>query len=199
MNPDSPAPVKGFYRKLPKEIWVLGFVSMLMDISSELVHSLLPIFMSTILGASLVTIGFIEGVAEAVATMTKLFSGVLSDYFRKRKILATIGYGLSALTKVVFPLAETIGWVFIARFADRIGKGIRGAPRDALVADIAPPELRGAAYGLRQALDSAGAFGGPFLALLFMIWFHNEIKTVLWVAVVPAFFAVSLLSRPWPE
>ena len=172
---------------------MLGFVSMFMDISSELVHSLLPIFMATVLGASMVTIGIIEGVAEGAAAITKAFSGVISDYFGKRKILAVIGYGLAAMTKPIFPLATTIGWVFGARFVDRIGKGIRGAARDALVADIAPPQLRGAAYGLRQSLDSVGAFVGPLLAVAFMMWLANDIKAVLWVAVVPGFLAVFLL------
>ncbi len=181
------------YRQLPKGIWVLGFVSLLMDISSELVHSLLPVLMVTVLGASMVTIGIIEGVAEASAAIMKVFSGVLSDYFRKRKLLAVIGYTLAAITKPIFPLATTIGWVFTARFIDRIGKGIRGAPRDALVADIAPRELRGAAYGLRQALDSVGAFVGPLLAVVFMLWLANDIKAVLWIAVIPAFLSVFLL------
>jgi MFS family permease len=184
---------KGFYRKLPKGVWALGFVSMFMDISSELVHSLLPIFMATTLGASMVTIGIVEGFAEAAAAITKVFSGVISDYFQKRKFLAVVGYGLAAITKPIFPLATSIEWVFGARFVDRIGKGIRGAPRDALVAEIVPAQLRGAAYGLRQALDSVGAFVGPLLAIAFMIWLANDIKAVLWVAVLPAFIAVFLL------
>ncbi len=184
---------KSIYRKLPKGIWVLGFVSMFMDISSELVHSLLPVFMVTVLGASMLAIGIVEGLAEGVAAITKVFSGALSDYFRKRKFLTVFGYALSALSKPMFPLATTIGWVFGASFIDRIGKGIRGAPRDALVADIAPVELRGAAYGLRQSLDSVGAFIGPLLAVLLMLWFANDIKVVLWVAVLPAFLAVLLL------
>jgi len=192
-NPESISSNKGLYRKLPKGIWALGFVSMFMDSSSELVHSLLPIFMATTLGASMVTIGIVEGFAEAAAAITKVFSGVISDYFRKRKFLAVVGYGLAAITKPIFPLATSIGWVFGARFVDRVGKGIRGAPRDALVAEIAPMQLRGAAYGLRQALDSVGAFVGPLLAVAFMIWLANDIKVVLWVAVLPAFIAVFLL------
>lgn len=192
-NPGSASSAKGVYRSLPKSIWVLGLGSMFMDVSSELVHSLLPIFMATVLGASMVTIGIIEGIAEATAAVTKVFSGALSDYFRKRKFLVVLGYGLGAITKPVFPLATTIWWVFGARFVDRIGKGIRGAPRDALVADVTPPQLRGAAYGLRQSLDSVGAFIGPLLAVAFMIWLANDIKAVLWVAVVPAFLAVLLL------
>ena len=190
-SPESSA--SAIYRTLPTGIWVLGFGSMLMDISSELVHSLLPIFMSTVLGASMVTIGVIEGVAEATAAITKVFSGAISDYFRKRKFLVVLGYGLAAVTKPVFPLATTIEWVFAARFVDRIGKGIRGAPRDALIADIVPQGLRGAAYGLRQSLDTVGAFIGPLLAVAFMAWLANDIKAVLWVAVVPAFLAVLLL------
>jgi len=146
-----------------------------------------------VLGTSMVTIGIIEGVAEAAAAITKVFSGAISDYFGKRKWLAVTGYALGAISKPVFPLATTIGWVFGARFVDRIGKGIRGAPRDALVADITPLKLRGAAYGLRQALDSVGAFIGPLLAVVFMLWFADNIKAVLWVAVAPAFIAVLLL------
>lgn len=192
-NPDPSPHPKGIYRKLPRGIWVLGFVSLFMDISSELVHGLLPLYMTTVLGASMVTVGVIEGLAEGVAASTKVFSGAVSDYIRKRKLLAVIGYALGALTKPVFPLATTIGWVFGARFVDRIGKGIRGAPRDALIADITPPKLRGAAYGLRQALDSVGAFIGPLLAVIFMLWFANDIRLVLWVAVLPAFVAVLLL------
>ena len=172
---------------------MLGLGSMFMDTSSELVHSLLPVLMTTVLGASLVTIGLIEGIAEATAAITKVFSGAISDYFRKRKVLVVLGYGLGAITKLVFPLATTIEWVFAARFVDRIGKGIRGAPRDALVADIAPAPLRGAAYGLRQSLDSAGALAGPLLAVAFMIGLANDIQAVVWVAVVPAFLAVLLL------
>jgi MFS family permease len=183
----------GGFRALPMGIWALGFVSMFMDISSELIHSLLPVFMATTLGASMIAIGLIEGVAEATASITKIFSGTISDYFGKRKLLAVLGYGLAAVTKPVFPLANTIGWVFCARFIDRIGKGIRGAPRDALVADIVPCDLRGAAYGLRQTLDSVGAFIGPLLAVTFMAWFANDIRTVLWVAVIPAFIAIAIL------
>ena len=172
---------------------MLGFVSMSMDISSELIHSLLPVFMATVLGASITTIGLVEGVAEAAAAITKVFSGAISDFLGNRKWLAVLGYGLGAVSKPVFPMASTIGWVFTARFVDRIGKGIRGAPRDALVADIAPPQLRGAAYGLRQSLDTMGAFLGPLIAVVFMVWFVNNIRATLWVAVVPAFVAVALL------
>ena len=178
---------------MPLGIWALGFVSLLMDISSELIHSLLPVFMATTLGVSMTAIGIIEGIAEASAAITKVFSGTISDYLGKRKLLAVIGYGLGAVTKPVFPLATTIGWVFGARFVDRIGKGIRGAPRDALVADIASCEHRGAAYGLRQTLDSIGAFLGPLCAVALMAWLSNDIRAVMWVAVIPAFMAVGLL------
>jgi len=164
-----------------------------MDISSELIHSLLPVFMVTTLGASMVTVGFIEGVAEATAAVSKVFSGALSDYLGKRKFLMILGYALAAFTKPIFPLATSIGWVFTARFIDRVGKGIRGAPRDALVADLTPPQMRGAAYGLRQALDSVGALIGPLLAVALMIYFTNNIREVMWIAVVPAFIAVALL------
>jgi len=193
-KPDASPSTTAVYRTLPRSIWVLGLGSLFMDMSSELVHSLLPIFMATVLGASMVTIGVIEGVAEATAAITKVFSGAISDFIRKRKLLVVLGYGLSAVTKPVFPLATTIEWVFAARFVDRIGKGIRGAPRDALVADIVPRRLRGAAYGLRQALDTVGAFLGPLLAVVLMAWFANNIKAVLWVAVLPALVAVTLLA-----
>jgi MFS family permease len=192
-HPPSSVPAGGSFHALPKGIWVLGFGSMLMDISSELVHSLLPIFMATVLGASMATIGVIEGVAEATASITKVFSGGLSDYLGKRKPLVVLGYGLGAVTKLVFPLASSLWWVFFARFVDRIGKGIRGAPRDALIADIVLPAQRGKAYGLRQALDSIGAFLGPPLAVACVAWLANNLKAVLWVAVVPGFLAVLLL------
>ena len=184
---------KNIYRRLPSGIWGLGFVSMFMDISSELVHSLLPVFMVTVLGTTVAAVGMIEGVAESAAAIIKVFSGAISDFCGKRKYLAVTGYAISAITKPVFPLATTLGWVFGARFTDRVGKGIRGAPRDALVADIAPEELRGAAYGLRQSLDSVGAFIGPLLAVFSMIWFSENIRAVLWIAVLPAFVAVFLL------
>ena len=176
--------------KLPRAVWALGFVSLLMDASSELVHSLLPLYMAAGLGATMVTIGVVEGVAEAVAQIVKVFSGTLSDYFGKRKGLTVVGYALAALSKPMFPLATSVAWVFTARVLDRIGKGIRGAPRDALIADVTPSELRGAAYGLRQALDSVGAFIGPMLAIALMLAFHNDFKVALWVAVVPALAAV---------
>lgn len=178
---------------LPRAIWVLGFVSLLMDVSSEMVHSLLPMFMVTVLGTSALTVGLIEGAAEATALIVKVFSGVLSDYFGKRKGLALLGYGLGALTKPVFALASGTGMVVAARLIDRVGKGIRGAPRDALVADLAPPALRGAAFGLRQSLDTVGAFIGPLLAVGLMLLWANDFRAVFWVAVVPGLLAVALL------
>lgn len=181
------------WRALPAGIWALGFGSLFMDISSELIHSLLPVFMVTALGASMVTVGIIEGVAEATAAIMKVFSGALSDYLGKRKVLMVLGYALAAFTKPIFPLATSVSWVFAARFVDRVGKGIRGAPRDALVADLTPPRMRGAAYGLRQALDSVGALTGPLLAVALMIGFADDIRAVMWIAVLPAFIAVGLL------
>lgn len=176
---------------LPRTVWALGFVSLFMDASSELVHSLLPLYMATSLGASMFLIGIVEGVAEATAQVVKVFSGTLSDLLGKRKMLTVIGYGLAALSKLVFPLASSIAWVFGARVMDRVGKGIRGAPRDALIADITPPNMRGAAFGLRQALDSVGAVIGPLLAIGLMLVFANDIKLALWFAVIPA--ALSML------
>ncbi|MEP6997199.1 MAG: MFS transporter [Betaproteobacteria bacterium] len=179
--------------RIPASVWTLGLVSMLMDVSSELIHSLLPLFMVTVLGASTFAVGIIEGIAEATALITKVFSGYLSDRFRKRKLLVVLGYGVAALTKPMFPLATSLGWIITARFVDRVGKGIRGAPRDALIADITPSELRGAAYGLRQALDTVGAFAGPLLAIGAMLWFADDFRAVFWVATIPAFAAVALL------
>ena len=192
MGPPSHT-ASGGWRALPAGIWALGLVSLFMDMSSELIHSLLPVFMVTTLGASVATVGLLEGVAEATAAITKVFSGTLSDYLGKRKFMAVLGYALAAFTKPIFPLAQSIGWVFGARFVDRVGKGIRGAPRDALVAEITPPAMRGAAYGLRQALDSVGALLGPLLATVLMIAFVGDIRKVMWIAVVPAFIAVALL------
>jgi MFS family permease len=180
--------------QLPAGIWVLGFVSMLMDASSELMLSLLPVFMTTLLGASMFSVGIVEGFAEATASIMKLFSGIWSDRFRRRKPMAMIGYGLSALSKPLFPLAASMDMLFLARFTDRVGKGIRGAPRDALIAELAPAEMRGAAFGLRQALDSAGAFIGPLLAVLLMLLFSGDIRRVLWMAVIPAVLCMLLLA-----
>jgi MFS family permease len=180
-------------RSIPRSIWALGFVSLLMDLSSEMIHALLPIYLMTVMGASATMVGAIEGIAEATAAVTKVFSGAVSDWFRRRKILVVLGYGLAALTKPVFPLASSIGWLVGARFIDRIGKGIRGAPRDALLADLAPAHLRGASFGLRQSLDTVGAFLGPLLAVALMWITAENFRTVFWVAVVPAFLAVALL------
>ena len=180
-------------RGIPRGIWVLGLVSLCMDLSSELVHALLPLYMAGALGASMLTIGIVEGIAEATALIVKVFSGVLSDVFRRRKPLVLLGYGLAAVTKVVFPLAPTLSWIVGARFVDRVGKGIRGAPRDALIADLAPPGLRGASFGLRQALDTVGGVGGPLLALAAMAVFAGSFEAAFWVAVVPAGLAVLLL------
>ncbi len=181
------------HRRIPASIWALGLVSLLMDISSEMIHSLLPVFLVTVLGASAFTVGLIEGAAEATALMVKVFSGALSDYLGKRKPLAVLGYGLGALSKPLFALAATAGMVLTARLLDRVGKGIRGAPRDALVADLAPPELRGAAFGLRQSLDTVGAFLGPLLAMGLMLLWANDFRAVFWVAAIPGFLAVALL------
>ena len=179
--------------RLPTGIWVLGFVSMLMDISSEMIHSLLPLFLATTLGASALVIGLIEGVAESTALITKVFSGVLSDWLGRRKGLTVFGYALGAFSKPLFAIASGAGMVLAARFIDRIGKGIRGAPRDALVADLAPPEQRGAAFGLRQSLDTVGAFVGPLLAVALMLLWANDFRAVFWVAMVPGLLAVLLL------
>jgi MFS family permease len=190
---DPASPVIAKWRQIPGGVWALGFVSLLMDISSEMIHALLPLYLVTVLGASTLTVGFIEGIAEATASITKVFSGALSDWLGKRKFLAALGYGLAAFTKPIFPLAVTVEWLVAARFIDRVGKGIRGAPRDALVADLSPPEVRGASFGLRQSLDTIGAFLGPLLAIAFMWWLANNFVVVFWIAVIPAFLAFGLI------
>lgn len=186
----SPTPAA----RIPSGIWILGFVSLLMDLSSEMIHSVLPMFLVGVLGVSVFTVGLIEGVAESTALIVKIFSGALSDYLGKRKGIALVGYALAAVTKPLLALASGAGLVIAARFIDRIGKGIRGAPRDALVADLAPPESRGAAFGLRQSLDTIGALVGPLVAVGLMLLYANDYRIVFWVAVVPAFLAVALLA-----
>jgi len=179
--------------RLPAAIWALGFVSLLMDVSSEMIHALLPVFLTTVVGASALQVGLIEGVAEATALIVKVFSGVMSDRWGRRKPLALLGYGLGAASKPLFALAPTAGFVLAARWIDRVGKGLRGAPRDALVAEIAPPEARGAAFGLRQSLDTVGAFLGPLLAIGLMLLWNDDFRAVFGVAIVPGMAAVLLL------
>jgi MFS family permease len=191
MTPDTPSPTR---IAIPRTVWALGFVSLFMDLSSELVHALLPVFLVTTMGMSVTALGVLEGAAEATALIVKVFSGPLSDWLGRRKGLLLLGYGLAALTKPLFPLATSPAWVITARLLDRVGKGIRGAPRDALVADVAPPEIRGACFGLRQSMDTIGAFLGPALAIALMFWFANHIRTVLWFSVVPAFIAIGLIA-----
>jgi len=180
-------------KDIPRGVWALGLVSLFMDLSSEMIHALLPLYLVTVLGASMTAVGLIEGIAEATAMIVKIFSGALSDWLGKRKLLAAIGYGLAAFTKPVFPLATGLEWIVTARFVDRIGKGIRGAPRDALVADLTPPAVRGAAFGLRQSLDTAGAFIGPLAAIGLMALTLNNFTLVFWIAVVPAFIAFAIM------
>jgi len=179
--------------KVPRTVWALGFVSLCMDLSSELVHGLLPVFMTVVLWAGMVAVGVVEGIAEATASIVKLFSGVLSDRLGRRKPLVVLGYALAAASKPLFPLAGSVPLVLVARFMDRVGKGIRGAPRDALIADVTPAEVRGGAYGLRQALDTVGAVLGPLAAIGLMILLASDIRAVLWVAVVPAILSVVVL------
>ncbi|MGQ0662395.1 MAG: MFS transporter [Pseudomonadota bacterium] len=178
---------------IPRGIWALGFVSLFMDLSSEMIHGLLPVFLVVGLGASALAVGLIEGIAEATASIVRIFSGALSDYLGRRKALVVLGYGLAAATKPLFPLAASLEWVFVARFLDRAAKGIRGAPRDALIADLAPVPLRGAAYGLRQSLDTVGAVAGPLIAIALMIVLDGDIRLVFWIAAVPAILSVAIL------
>ena len=193
MTTDTNSKIGTTLSQIPSGVWVLGIVSMLMDISSEMIHSLLPLFMVTTLGMSVFAVGLIEGLAESTALIVKVFSGALSDYLGRRKGLAVFGYALGALSKPLFAIASAASMVVAARLLDRIGKGVRGAPRDALVADIAPARLRGAAFGLRQSLDTVGAFVGPLLAVGLMLLWANDFRAVFWVAVIPGMMAVALL------
>jgi MFS family permease len=184
---------------IPRTIWMLGFVSLFTDMSSEIVHSLLPLLLATGLGASAIVIGLIEGSAEALVMVTKVFSGYISDAIGKRKPLVLFGYGLAALTKPIFPLADSV-WLFTtARMLDRFGKGVRGAPRDAMVSELSPAEIRGASFGLRQSMDTVGAVLGPLLAVGLLWLTTNDINLVLWLAVIPGFIAVFLLFSFVPE
>jgi MFS family permease len=191
--PSAAAPPQTALTRIPRSVWALGLVSLFMDVSSEMIHALLPVFLVTVLGASVTAVGFLEGIAEATASITKVFSGALSDRLGKRKLLIVIGYSLAAFTKPLIAIAPSVSWVFAARFADRIGKGIRGAPRDALIAELTPAKIRGASFGLRQTLDTVGAFAGPLLAIALMAITNDQFRTVFWLAVVPAMAAVLLL------
>ena len=186
------APLAGI-RAVPRTVIALGLVSLFMDTSSEIIHSLLPVFLVSVLGASPLFVGLIEGIAEATNSITKIVSGAISDWVGKRKLLVLLGYALAALTKPLFPLANSASLVLVARFVDRIGKGIRGAPRDALIADVTPVELRGTAFGLRQSMDTIGAFVGPLLAMLLMAVSDNDFRFVFWTSLAPAAIAVFLI------
>jgi len=179
--------------KIPKSIWALGFVSMFMDVSTEMIHSLLPIYLVSILGVSAIAVGMIEGIAESTSLLIRIFSGTLSDYLGKRKLIATIGYGIAAATKPLFAIATSLNVIMAARFVDRLGKGIRGAPRDALIGDLSPLSIRGACFGLRQSLDNVGAIAGPLIAILLMWLFANNIKAVFWAATIPAFVSFFII------
>jgi len=192
--PDTTPPHASPLSRMPAAVWVLGFTSLLMDVSSEMIHSLLPLFLAGTLGLSALAIGLIEGLAEATALIVKVFSGALSDWLGRRKGLALLGYAMGAFTKPLFALATGPGLIVTARLVDRVGKGIRGAPRDALVADVVPEGMRGAAFGLRQSLDTIGAVLGPLLAAVLMLLWANDFRAVFWVAVVPGLLSVAVLA-----
>jgi MFS family permease len=194
LSPEAPGGRPPRHSRLPAGIWALGFVSLLMDVSSEMIHSLLPVFMVSGLGASMLMVGLVEGAAEATALVIKVFSGAWSDWLGRRKPLALLGYGLGAASKPLFALATCSGMVLAARLIDRVGKGLRGAPRDALIADLVQPEQRGAAYGLRQSLDTVGAFVGPMVAIALMLLWANDFHAIFWVAVIPGVLSVALLA-----
>jgi len=189
MSSDRPA----IKIRIPRTVWVLGFVSLLMDISSEMIHALLPLFMAGTLGASAIWIGLVEGIGEGTALIAKVFSGVVADRFGHKKRLVFAGYFLGVISKPVFALAGSMPVVLAARFFDRIGKGLRGAPRDAIVADVTDESIRGAAYGLRQSLDAAGAFVGPLLAALLLLLWTEELRSIFWIALIPGAACLALI------
>lgn len=189
----APTSLAATSRAIPRSVWLLGLVSLLMDVSSEMVQTLLPLYLVTGLGASAVTVGLIEGVAVATAMVTRLFAGVISDWSGQRKPLLLVGYGLAALARPIVPLADTAAWIAGARFLDRVGKGIRSAPRDALIADVTPPELRGASFGLRKSLDTVGGFVGPLVAIGLMLLSGDNFTAVFWLAAIPALLAVAVI------
>ena len=189
MSSDRPA----IKIRIPRTVWVLGFVSLLMDISSEMIHALLPLFMAGTLGASAIWIGLVEGIGEGTALIAKVFSGVVADRFGHKKRLVFAGYFLGVISKPVFALAGSMPVVLAARFFDRIGKGLRGAPRDAIVADVTDESIRGAAYGLRQSLDAAGAFVGPLLATLLLLLWTEELRSIFWIALIPGAACLALI------
>lgn len=180
-------------RHFPKGVIALGFVSMFMDISSEMIHSLLPLFLTSVIGVSALSVGIIEGIAEATAAIVKIFSGAISDFIGKRKPLLLLGYGLAAATRPLFPMADSFSTVLVARFTDRIGKGIRVAPRDALLADITPENIRGSAYGFRQALDTIGSFMGPLIAIVLMYLSADNFRFVFTMAMIPAAIVILVI------
>ncbi|MFV0476031.1 MAG: MFS transporter, partial [Pikeienuella sp.] len=178
---------------MPATVWMLGCVSLLMDVSSEMIQTLLPLYLSAGLGASALAIGFIEGLSVAIATAVKFFSGVFADWSRRAKPLAVIGYGLGALSRLIFPLAVSVDQIVLAKAMDRVGKGVRGAPRDAILAAAAPPAIRGAAFGLRKSLDTVGGFLGPLIAVGAMMLMAGDIASVFWLATIPAALAMAAL------
>lgn len=178
---------------IPRTVWMLGLVSLLMDVSSEMVQTLLPLYLVGGLGASAVTVGFIEGLSVAIATLTKFGSGLLADWMGRHKPLAVLGYGLGALSRFIFPLAGSIDLIIVAKAVDRVGKGIRGTPRDALIAAATPTAQRGEAFGLRKSMDTVGGFVGPLITIAAMVWMADQIVSVFWIATVPAALAVVVL------
>lgn len=190
--PPSPPPARR-PPAIPATVWLLGIVSLLMDISSEMINALLPLYLAGGLGVSMLAIGMIEGLSVAIATVTKFLSGVLSDLSRRAKPLAVLGYGLGAVSRLIFPLAVSLDQIVLAKALDRVGKGIRGAPRDAIIATVSPPEIRGASFGLRKSLDTVGGFLGPLVAVAAMLWLAGDIAAVFWIAAIPAGLAMLVL------
>jgi MFS family permease len=179
--------------KLKPQVILLGFVSLLNDSASEMIYPLLPVFLTVTLGATPFDVGLIEGVADAIASILKYYAGSWSDRLTRRRPLISSGYALAAGSRALIAAAVAWPWVLAARLIDRTGKGIRSAPRDALISDVTPVEQRGKAYGFHRALDHTGAIVGPLMAMLFLQGFHLQMRTVFYIAVIPGFIAVLLL------
>lgn len=174
-------------------VLILGLVSFLTDLSSEMIYPLLPLFLTTVLGAGPVFLGLIEGVAESTASLLKLISGIYSDRVRDRKKLVLAGYSVSSFFRPLAAVASTPAFVLFIRFADRVGKGIRTSPRDALIADSTPPAARGKAFGFHRSMDHAGAIAGPLVATFLLAFFIKDLRTLFWIAAIPGILSVLLI------
>ncbi len=184
-----------FFRFIPKTVWAVGFVTLLMNVSTIIIFSLSPLYLTSVLGISMISLGILEGAVEASSWFTRIFAGVFSDYFHRRKPFLFAAYSLAASSRLIFPLVPSAGWIFFARFVDRVSNGIQATPREALIGDVAPIDLKGACYGLRQTLGMFGSFAGAFMLMFLMHWSNANFELAFWAAVIPPFFALLILAK----